>query len=298
MALAVRRTQAASAAKEPNTGDQEREFSFSEADFRGFVELAYEHAGIALADSKRNLVYSRLSRRLRALGMNSFREYREYLSSSEGSREIVGFINAISTNLTKFFRESHHFEHLSSHVAATFAQDRRAGKRLRIWSAGCSTGEEPYTIAVVLKREIRDIERHDVRILATDIDTDVLAKAACGEYQTAAIEDVPKTYREFFPVVQGGKDGVQIAFDDTTKALIAFRHLNLMQQWPFRGMFDAIFCRNVMIYFDGPTKAKLVDRFTQQLHPGGWLYVGHSESLIGSHPGLQLVGRTVYRREA
>ena len=183
MALAVRRTQAASAAKEPNTGDQEREFSFSEADFRGFVELAYEHAGIALADSKRNLVYSRLSRRLRALGMNSFREYREYLSSSEGSREIVEFINAISTNLTKFFRE------VSSFRAFKFARRCDVRARIavpvsgcRIWSAGCSTGEEPYTIAVVLKREIRDIERHDVRILATDIDTDVLAKAACGEY--------------------------------------------------------------------------------------------------------------------
>jgi chemotaxis protein methyltransferase CheR len=295
MALSARRTEAAYPANELTLPDRQLEFPFSEADFRSFVQLAYDQAGISLADSKRNLVYSRLSRRLRALGMSSFREYREYLAGSEGPQEIISFINAISTNLTKFFREAHHFDHLRSQIAIPFTRtaNRGAGNRLRIWSAGCSTGEEAYTIAVVLQREIHGIEKYDVRVLATDIDTEVLGKAACGEYQVVSIEDVPKAYREFFPVA---KDSGRIVLADSTKALIAFRRLNLMQPWPFKGQFDAIFCRNVMIYFDGPTKSALIERFTQQIKPGGWLYVGHSESLLGSHPGLELVGRTTYRR--
>jgi chemotaxis protein methyltransferase CheR len=275
-------------------GEVLREFAFSDADFRSLAQLAYEYAGIALADSKRNLVYSRLSRRLRALGLTSFQDYRQYLA--ENDREIESFINSISTNHTKFFREGHHFDHFRTHVAVPFVQSgyRSNDRRLRVWSAGCSTGEEPYTIAIVLKREIRDIENHDVRILATDIDTDVLAKAAHGEYPMSAVDDVPKTYQDFFESV--GDDRVMMGED--LRSLIVFNRLNLMEQWPFHGLFDAIFCRNVMIYFDAGTKAALVQRFTQQIKPGGWLYIGHSESLIGSHPGLHLVGRTVYRRDA
>jgi len=295
----MRQVQRRSAAFPPGefaAADAPREFDFSEADFRSLAQLAYEHAGIALADSKRNLVYSRLSRRLRALGITSFREYREYLAGSEGSQEIVSFINAISTNLTKFFRESHHFEHLRSHVAVPFDKVSRADKRLRIWSAGCSTGEEPYTIAVVLKSEIRGVNRLDVRILATDIDTEVIAKGARGEYPIDSIDEVPKAYREFFQPAGGDRKSTNIVMGEELRSLIAFRRLNLIDPWPFSGKFDAIFCRNVMIYFDGPTKSTLVDRFTQQLQPGGWLYIGHSESLLGSHPGLHVEGRTTYRR--
>ena len=278
--------------------EPEREFAFSDGDFRSLAQLAYEHAGIVLSDSKRNLVYSRLSRRLRALGLTSFRQYREYLA--ENLPELEGFINAISTNLTKFFREVHHFDHFRTHVAVPFAQTAHgaAGRRLRVWSAGCSTGEEAYTIAVVLKREIRNIHSHDVRILATDIDTDVLAKGARGYYPLASIDEVPKTYREYFERVDRDRQTQNIAIDDDIRRLVVFRQLNLMERWPFTGNFDAIFCRNVMIYFDLKTKAALVERFTQKIKPGGWLYIGHSESLIGSHPGLRLVGRTVYRREA
>jgi chemotaxis protein methyltransferase CheR len=277
-----------------------REFEFSDADFRGLAQLAYQRAGIALADSKRNLVYTRLSRRLRVLGFPSFRQYRDYLDGPDGEQEMERFINSISTNHTKFFREDHHFDHLRTQVAATFAQSSRgsSGRRLRIWSAGCSTGEEPHTIARVLKREISDIERHDVRILATDIDTDVLAKAARGEYQASAMDDIPAIYRSFFQSNEGSGSNAKVYMSADVQQLIAFRRLNLMEQWPFKGPFDAVFCRNVMIYFDNATKANLVERFTKMVKPGGWLYLGHSETLIGSHPGLRLVGRTIYRRES
>ena len=273
--------------------DPQREFQFSDADFRGLVELAYEYAGISLADSKRNLVYSRLSRRLRFLNLQTFAEYRAFLAENPAERE--GFINAISTNLTKFFREAHHFDHFREKIAAPFNQ-AKPGNRLRVWSAGCSSGEEPYTIGVVLKREIRDIERRDVRILATDIDTDVLARGVRGEYQSSGLDEVPRAYQEYFKSVAGGK-GDNVIVDQAVRNLISFKQLNLMEPWPFKGLFDAIFCRNVMIYFDGPTKAKLIERFTEKVKPGGFLYIGHSESLNGAHAGISLVGRTIYRRE-
>ncbi len=275
--------------------DLAREFAFSDTDFRSFVELAHMHTGIALTGSKRNLIYSRLSRRLRALGLASFADYRELLLSPEGADEVERFINAISTNLTKLFREAHHFDHLRTHVAVRFAQSEkvRPGGRLRIWSAGCSTGEEPYTIAMVLRREMPEIARYDVRILASDIDTEVLGKAARGAYSLTALDDVPAAYRDLIPPC----DGTDIVvMDETLRGLIRFRRLNLMDPWPFGGHFDAVFCRNVMIYFDKPTKTQLIDRFVQKIKPGGWLYIGHSESLLGSHDKLELVGRTIYRR--
>ena len=298
MSTINRNAAAAPPSIEPAVADVMREFAFSDVDFRSLSQLAYEHAGIVLPDAKRNLVYGRLSRRLRALQLTSFCDYREYLATHE--RELESFINSLSTNHTKFFRESHHFDHLRSHVAVPFthAGKKVGNRRLRIWSAGCSTGEEPYTIAVVLKREIHDIDHQDVRILATDIDTDVLAKAARGGYPASSVDEVPATYRSFFEAKEGGETADQVIIDHDVRKLIAFRQLNLLGPWPFKGLFDAIFCRNVMIYFDGPTKSALVDRFTQQVKPSGWLYIGHSESLIGSHPGLELVGRTIYRRVA
>jgi chemotaxis protein methyltransferase CheR len=279
-------------------GLSEREFQFSDADFRSLVALARERTGISLSDSKRNLIYSRLSRRLRALGLTSFRAYREYLYSAEGEFEIESFINSISTNLTKFFRESHHFDHFNERVAIPFAHTtaNRTGQRLRIWSAGCSTGEEPYTVALVLRRAIPNLERHDARILATDIDTDVLAKGAQGVYPASAIADIPESYRSLVQWNRGRSVSGTMGMGGEVRSLISFLHLNLIEPWPMRGLFDAIFCRNVMIYFDGPTKMALIDRFVGQLKPGGWLYIGHSESLMGTHPSLTHAGRTIYRR--
>ena len=276
-----------------------REYEFSDADFRVLARIAKERTGITLSDSKRNLLYGRLSRRLRALRLSAFSEYRDYLDGPDGESELERFINSISTNHTKLFREPHHFDHLRSAIALPYAQATKAGTagRLRIWSAGCSSGEEPYTIAMVLKREIADCAKRDIRILATDIDTDVIARGARGEYPAKMMEDIPETYRSLVQYKNKDKTSEFMLMHDDLRSIIAFRRLNLMDHpWPFKGPFDAIFCRNVMIYFDAPTKARLIERFTQMIRLGGWLYIGHSESLLGAHPGLELIGRTVYRR--
>ena len=279
----------------PAIADARREFAFSDADFRSLAQLAYEHAGIALADSKRNLVYSRLSRRLRALGCARFGDTATIWRNRVKSR--ASSTRSRPTSPSSFARRttSTIFAPMSRCLSCRRRMAPRVG-RLRIWSAGCSTGEEPYTIAVVLRREIRDIERHDVRILATDIDTDIIAKAARGEYPANSSTNSQDLSR----LLQAGEAARRRQCGDgrRVRKLIAFRRLNLMEPWPFKGLFDAIFCRNVMIYFDAATKTTLVERFTQQIKPGGWLYIGHSESLIGSHPGLRLVGRTIYRRDA
>ncbi len=274
----------------------QREFDFSDADFQALSKIAYEHAGIMLPEAKKNLLYGRLSRRLRSLGFTSFEEYRQYLKENSGE-ELQLFINALSTNHTKFFREQHHFEHFVSDVVTPFLAANPTGGRLRIWSAGCSSGEEPHTIALILAAEIKDLASRDVRILATDIDTDVLRKAAQGIFSSEAVSAVPAKYRAPLSKAADGSDNVVV--DRKVCSLISFGHLNFMDdKWPMRGPFDAIFCRNVMIYFDGPTKNRLVDRFTDLLRVGSWLYIGHSESLLGSHPRLKLAGRTIYRRTA
>jgi chemotaxis protein methyltransferase CheR len=294
-----RRADAASAAETPEI-EVTREFPFSDADFRKLAEFTYRHTGIALSDSKRDLVYNRLSRRLRALGLSSFREYQEYLEGVDGHDEKERFINSVSTNHTRFFREAHHFVHFRTHVAMPFAHAHRGSGsgRLRIWSAGCSTGEEPYSIALVLTAEIASAARRDIRILATDIDTEVLAKGAHGEYSANALQEIPPEYRGCFEDGGTGGSGRRIVIAEAQRSLITFRQLNLIESWPVKGPFDAIFCRNVMIYFDNETKKQLIERFTKLIKPGGWLYIGHSESLIGAHPGLDLVGRTIYRRQA
>jgi chemotaxis protein methyltransferase CheR len=271
--------------------EPEREFEFSDADFRALAKIAYEHAGITLPEAKRNLVYGRLSRRLRALGLFSFEDYRKHLAAN-ADQELELFINALSTNHTKFFREPHHFDHFVSDVVKPFAGANRSGGRLRVWSAGCSTGEEPHTIALLLHAEISNLAGRDVRILATDIDTEVLRRAKLGIFAADSVAAVPPKYRG---ALSKALDG-QVAVNRDVCSLISFGRLNLMHDWPVRGPFDAIFCRNVMIYFDQPSKTRLVDRLTDLLRIGGWLYIGHSESLIGSHPRLKLAGRTIYRR--
>ncbi|MFT4080054.1 CheR family methyltransferase [Rhodomicrobium lacus] len=273
------------------------EFPFTAADFQTIVGIVYKRSGIVLNAHKRDMTYSRLSRRLRALGLRSFRDYCALLESREGDGEASFLIDAITTNLTKFFREAHHFDFLKEHVLAPGAQ-RRNGERshIRLWSAGCSTGEEPYSIAMVaaaLQREA--MADWDLRVLATDLDTNVVKKARAGIYPRACLENVPAAMREtFFERRPEDRNTVQVRRN--IQDLVSIRQLNLLSPWPFHGKFDAIFCRNVMIYFDAATKAALIERFHAQLKEGGWLFVGHSESLLDHQARFKLCGRTVYRK--
>jgi chemotaxis protein methyltransferase CheR len=270
------------------------EFPFTQAEFNTIAGLVYKHSGIVLGNHKRDMVYSRLARRLRALHLDSFREYCKLLDSSEGPDEYGSLINAITTNLTKFFRESHHFEHFEKTALGDVWQATRVGKpRVRVWSAACSTGEEPYSIAMSALASQKAAGRDwDFRILATDLDTAVLNKAKAAHYPASALDDIPAQMREHS--FEGETGGVHIAPE--VQSLITFKQLNLLGPWPMKGPFDVIFCRNVMIYFDAETKTKLVGRLHELLKSGGWLYVGHSESLLDQHHHFKLGGHTIYQK--
>lgn len=267
-----------------------REFEFSDADFRALAKIAYEHAEITLPEAKKNLVYGRLSRRLRTLGLSAFEDYHHYLVE-KGEQELELFINALSTNHTKFFREEHHFHHFLSEVVVPFAAAHPSGGRLRIWSAGCSTGEEPHTIALILHAELKNIASRDVRILATDIDTDVLRRAAQGVFSAEAAASVPPKYRG---ALSKSEDGESVTIDRGVCSLITFGRLNFMDDWPVRGPFDAIFCRNVMIYFDKATQLAILGKFAPLLRGNGLLFAGHSESFYHAAAIFKLRGQTVY----
>jgi len=275
-----------------------REFELTEADFRFLARHVQDLTGIVIHERKREMLYARLSSRLRSLNLTTFRDYCSYISGPRGGAEIGAMINAITTNLTHFFRESHHFEHLRDVVFSTHAaKPRPSGKQpLRVWSAGCSSGEEPYSIAMTARSMPSDFSRWDLRILATDLDTNMVEKAEAGRYRVADAEGIPPRLAAKFTEQVSTPAGLEVCMRDDLKQLIAFRQLNLLDDWPMRGQFDAIFCRNVMIYFDQPTKTRLVDRYADFLHLGGWLYIGHSESLSRISDRFQAAGRTIYRR--
>ncbi len=267
----------------------EREFSFTKDDFQFLATLANKLTGIVLAEHKSDMVYARLARRLRALGLDNFTDYCALLQSEEGVAELPHLVNAITTNLTGFFREAHHFEHLKTQATQWRAEEK---KRLRIWSAACSSGMEPYSIAMTLKGAIPDIAACDVRILATDIDSNMLRTGSNGEYMASDVENVPAAYKHMIGRGVGGK----VHMPTELKQMITYKTLNLLNPWPMKGPFDAIFCRNVVIYFDKPTKQRLFDRMADLLQPGGLLYIGHSENLHGITDRFESIGRTIYRR--
>jgi chemotaxis protein methyltransferase CheR len=271
--------------------NSEREFRFDDQDFRFLSQLAYEQTGIVLSDHKRDMVYGRLARRLRALDLTDFTDYCIFLKSDEGSVEISHLVNAITTNLTSFFRENHHFQHLRDEVIAPMLQQKN--QRLRIWSAACSSGMEPYSIAMSLKHAARDLSGWDARILATDIDSNMLNIAIHGEYSASELKNIPPEYHSYF---QHSTRTERLRMKEELQSMIAFRQLNLLAPWPMKGTFDAVFCRNVVIYFDKPTKEKLFARIAETLKPNGWLYIGHSENLHNISDRFQLVGRTIYRK--
>jgi len=268
--------------------------NFGEDDFAALRALVKEHTGIHLTEQKRELVYGRLSRRLRALGLESFRAYRELLERNEGD-ELVQFCNAITTNLTSFFREAHHFQYLREQLLSSRAADPRGPRRLRFWSAGCSTGEEPYSLAMTIHEALPDARRWDIRILATDLDTEVLARGMRGIYEEERVRGMSaERLARFFRKEGGAAQGCSVTQE--LRDLITFRELNLMHTLPMKGPFDAIFCRNVVIYFDKETQRQLFARIAQLQRPGDILFLGHSENLFRVCEDYTLVGKTIYRR--
>ncbi|WNV04448.1 CheR family methyltransferase [Candidatus Methylospira mobilis] len=265
----------------------EREFEFNARDFGEIKKLIYERAGISLSDSKQSLVYGRLGRRLRALAMSTFSEYLAYLLSHED--EWQSFINALTTNLTSFFREPHHFPILADHV-----KKLGRGKQISLWCSAASTGEEPYSMAMSMV-ELFDSYRPPVQIVATDIDTRVLETAQRGVYSIDRIEKMsPVQAKRFFLKGKGGNEGM-VKVRQELIDMITFRQLNLLDNvWPVRGPLDAIFCRNVMIYFDKITQKKILDRFVPLMAPHALLFAGHSESFVQLTDAFSLRGKTVY----
>lgn len=272
-----------------------REFEFCDADFEALRKLVKEITGINLSDQKRELVYGRLARRLRALHLRTFAEYRGLLAS-DGGKEIGEFCNAITTNLTSFFRESHHFDYLREQVLQPLAADRAGSRRVRIWSAGCSTGEEAYSLAMTAIESFPDLRTWDVKILATDLDSDVLAKAQRGIYAAERVRAIgPQRLSRFF-VERRGREGPCYEATPELTSLITFKQLNLMHPLPMKGPLDAIFCRNVVIYFDKDTQRELFARVAHLQRPGNLLFLGHSESLFKVSESYTPIGKTVYRR--
>ena len=272
-----------------------REFAFGNEDFEALRTLVKQLTGINLSDQKRELVYGRLARRLRALQLRSFAEYREVLAN-DGGKEIVEFCNAITTNLTAFFREPHHFEYLREHVLKPLAADPTASRKLRIWSAGCSTGEEPYSIAITILETLQDLRRWDIRILATDLDSDVLQRGQRGTYAAERVRGLsPERISRFFSQREERKE-LHYQVNPEVAALIAFKQLNLMHPLPMKGPLPVIFCRNVIIYFDKDTQRHLFSRIAHLQRPGDLLFLGHSESLFKVSEDYGLIGRTIHRR--
>jgi chemotaxis protein methyltransferase CheR len=255
----------------------------------------YQRAGIILSDSKANLVYSRLVKRLRILKLGSFAEYCELIVSPQGADELGMMINALTTNVTRFFREPHHFDDLRDRVLRPALSSLKSGGRLRLWSAACSSGQEPYSMALTILSVLPEAADLDVRILATDIDSRIVAQAREGRYSEEAVEPVPSALRDrWMRRDDGGQAGWRMGPE--ARSLIAFKELNLIGDWPMRGPFDAIFCRNVVIYFDEPTQEKVWSRMAPLLRADGRLYIGHSERVGHEDHGLASDGLTVYRR--
>ena len=272
-----------------------REFSFGHEDFEALRTLVKQLTGINLSDQKRELVYGRLARRLRALQLKSFAEYREVLAN-DGGKEIAELCNAITTNLTAFFREPHHFEYLREQALLPCANDPARSKRLRIWSAGCSTGEEPYSIAMTILETVPDLRRWDIRILATDLDSDVLERARRGSYAADRVRGLnPERIARFFTQREERKE-LYYQVRPEVADLITFKQLNLMHPLPMKGPLDMIFCRNVVIYFDKDTQRSLFARVAHLQRSGDLLFLGHSESLFKVSEDYALIGRTIHRR--
>lgn len=268
-----------------------KEFLLTDNDFKKIASLVYGACGIVLGEHKREMVYSRLARRIRTLRLANFKQYLDYLDTHK-EQEFSDFINAITTNLTAFFRESHHFDYLKSHIVPALLKANQHTKRIRIWSAGCSSGEEPYTLAMTLHELFPN--SWDVKILATDLDSNVLTKAQIGSYSAANVSGLEQHHLKRWFLKS--KDGEMFKVKPQLQQHIHFKRLNLLQEWPMKGPFDVIFCRNVVIYFDKETKDQLFQRYCTILAPCGHLFLGHSESMGKEHTEFKNLGRTIYQK--
>ncbi|HEX4024594.1 MAG TPA: protein-glutamate O-methyltransferase CheR [Steroidobacteraceae bacterium] len=272
-----------------------REYEFSDEDFQRVRRLVREQIGISLAESKRELVYGRLSRRLRALGLNDFHTYLKHIED-QNTDELQQLCNAITTNLTAFFRERHHFDFLAGELLPALERNNADSRRIRIWSAGCSTGEEAYSIAMVVLEKLGHLRDWDIRILATDVDTAVLKQARRGVYSGERLEkvDSERLLRWFTRI--GDTNHYRVCPE--VKQLVAFKFLNMVGNWPMRGPFDIIFCRNVVIYFDRDTQREIISRMASLQGAGDHLVLGHSESLLDVSTQYRLANQTIYRRRS
>jgi chemotaxis protein methyltransferase CheR len=271
------------------------EFAFAWSDFRKIAALVHAEAGIVLSESKVNLVYSRLAKRLRAMGLKSFREYCALVGSDAGIEERRTMIAAMTTNVTRFFREPHHFDFLRDKLLPGLVAKARAGERVRLWSAGCSSGEEPYSIALTILGAMPDAPNADLVILASDIDHTIVERARAGIYGGKQAETIPDALRRDWLEPLDDIAGPSVRVADPARALVRFNTLNLLEPWPMRGKFDAIFCRNTMIYFDEATQNGIWPRFADAMVPGGTLFIGHSERISVDHQPFDLVAQTTYR---
>lgn len=266
--------------------------ALGEREFQRIRALIRDRAGIELADSKRVLCQTRLIRRLRALGLSDYRAYVAVLDDPN-SQEHGELVNALTTNVTSFFRELHHFELLGSEVLPPLIH---SGHRVRLWSAGCSSGEEPWSLAMVVHEVIGDRDA-DVKILATDIDTEVLGRARAGVYTDEQVAPVAFSRKQRYLARGTGTNRGLWRVRDELRGLVRFNRLNLFDAWPMRGAFDVVVCRNVIIYFDVPNKQRLLRGFHDKLHAGGYLLLGHSESMPVGVEGFTACGRTSYRKQ-
>ena len=271
----------------------------SERDFRRVSDVIYKHCGINLHGGKEPLVRTRLAKRMRALQYDSFRKYIDFALSQAGQREFHSLVDSLSTNLTSFFREKSHFQYLIEHFLPKLLNKKSnlSKHKIRIWSAGCSSGEEPYSLAITLIENIPDYQKWDVKILASDVSTQILDRAKQGTYDQARVKPLTQEQKRRFLIPNRieGENVYQVSRE--LQSIITFRYLNLMKEWPFNGPFDIIFCRNVMIYFDKPTQARLVERFGRCLTKEGVLCVGHSESLAGIEHKYRFVQPATYIKE-
>jgi chemotaxis protein methyltransferase CheR len=273
-----------------------REFPFTHRDFQKIATIVHEDAGISLTEVKAPLVYSRLVKRLRSLGVESFKRYCALVEAESGTGERDQMIAALTTNVTRFFREPHHFEHLKTKVLPSLVAGIRHGRPLRIWSAGCSSGEEPYSVALSILSVMPDAMHHDVKILATDVNRNVLEKGREGIYNDAAVAPISRQMRaEWFTRKRHADGSKSWHVGDALRTLVAFRELNLMDEWPMRQAYRAIFCRNVTIYFEDDMQTQIWNRLTAKLAPEGYLYIGHSERVTDCDRRMVLDGNTVYR---